>query len=224
MADGMKKGRIEKKLGVVSVGIDVVESVCEKRVSAWCEPVEHQVDHGYADERFTGLRERLVVFGQATVTSQPGKGAFHNPAARQYGEAMRFPTPDNLQHPAAELLHPLNELAAVAGVGPDESQPLEAPFEFAQHQLGAVSILDIRCMHHHGQHQAHRVHHHVALAPSQLLGRVVSPRPPFSVVFTVWLSMMAALGVGSPPARCRTCWRKACMTRSQVPSNRQRRT
>ena len=50
---------------------------------------------------------------------------------------------------------------------------------------------------------------------------VVASRPPFSVVFTDWLSMMAALGVAYRPAASRTRVRKASSTRSQVvPSSR----
>ena len=40
----------------------------------------------------------------------------------------------------------------------------------------------------------------VPLASGNPLTRVVTPRPPFSVVFTDWLSMIAALGVASRPA------------------------
>ena len=49
-----------------------------------------------------------------------------------------------------------------------------------------------------------------------------SPRsaPPISVVLTAWLSMPAALGVGSRPAAPRVCSRKAVTHRVQVPSSR----
>jgi len=41
------------------------------------------------------------------------------------------------------------------------------------------------------------------------LAGVITARPPFSVVFTDWLSMIAALGLSSRPAACRTLPRKA---------------
>ena len=50
------------------------------------------------------------------------------------------------------------------------------------------------------QEQPGGIHYYVALAPRYLLARVVAPRPPFSVVFTDWLSMLAALGVASLPS------------------------
>ena len=75
-------------------------------------------------------------------------------------------------------------------------------------------------MNHHGQQQSHGVHHDVPLASGYPFASVVTPRPPFSVVFTDWLSMIAALGVASRPATSRTRTRKASSTRSQVPSSR----
>jgi len=50
------------------------------------------------------------------------------------------------------------------------------------------------------EQQTGRVDRDVAL---DLLGRVVAPRPPFSVVLTLWVSMMATLGLGSRPSRSR---------------------
>ena len=47
-----------------------------------------------------------------------------------------------------------------------------------------------------------------------------SPEAPFSVLFTGWLSMMAASGVASCPSFCRTWPRSSSSTRSQVPSAR----
>jgi len=50
-----------------------------------------------------------------------------------------------------------------------------------------------------------RVGHDVALAPMDLLCGVAAFEPPFrSAVLTVWLSMMAAEGEASRPARSRS--------------------
>ena len=48
---------------------------------------------------------------------------------------------------------------------------------------------------------------------------IIATRPPFSVVFTDWLSMIAALGVGLLPSDCRTLGRSASWTPSHVPSS-----
>ena len=52
------------------------------------------------------------------------------------------------------------------------------------------------------------------------LASVVAAGPPISVVFTVWLSMMAALGLLCRPALCRTLVRRAFWIASHVPSRR----
>jgi hypothetical protein len=56
----------------------------------------------------------------------------------------------------------------------------------------------------HTEQQARGIDRDVALAPLDLLGRVVAARPPFSVVFTLWVSTMVALGLGSLPSRSRS--------------------
>ena len=78
-------------------------------------------------------------------------------------------------------------------------------------------------MHDHGQQQPQGVDHDVALAPLDLLAGVVAPGPATSVVWTDWLSRMAALGVAARPARCRTRDRRVSWMRSQSPSRRHRR-
>ena len=52
------------------------------------------------------------------------------------------------------------------------------------------------------------------------LACITAARPPFSVVLTGWLSVMAPLGVASRPSLSRTMGRSASSTRSQVPSVR----
>ena len=71
---------------------------------------------------------------------------------------------------------------------------------------GLILILHPGARHLHDQEVALRIDQHVALAPLHLLGEVKALQPPFSVVFTDWLSMMAAEGWGSRPARRRAWW------------------
>ena len=52
----------------------------------------------------------------------------------------------------------------------------------------------------HCQQQTHGIHDYVTLAARHLLASIVAVRPPFSVVLTDWLSMMAALGTVFLPA------------------------
>ena len=74
-------------------------------------------------------------------------------------------------------------------------------------------------MNHDSQPQSYRVHGDVTLATHHFLTSIIATRPPFSVVFTDWLSMIAALGVGLLPSDCRTLGRSASWTPSHVPSS-----
>ena len=111
----------------------------------------------------------------------------------------------------------------LAGIGPHPLQPRPLPLHLGQHQLGAITVLQVCRMDHHGQPQPHGIHYEVALATLDFLAGVIASGPPFSVVFTVWLSIMAALGVGWRPSAARTTGRREACTRSQVPSRVQRR-
>ena len=49
-------------------------------------------------------------------------------------------------------------------------------------------------MNDHRKEQSKGVYEDVSLATTDFLARIVTTRPPLSVVFTDWLSMMPALG------------------------------
>jgi hypothetical protein len=58
------------------------------------------------------------------------------------------------------------------------------------------------------QEETRRVNEEMALAAVEFLGAIIAMRPPFSVVFTVWASMMAAEGCGRRPMRVRSSSRR----------------
>jgi hypothetical protein len=76
------------------------------------------------------------------------------------------------------------------------------------------------------QHQTERVDKDVALLALDLLAAIVAMwvdrRPPFSAPFTLWLSMIATVGLASRPARSRAWTNKAWCRRRSVPSQAQR--
>lgn len=73
----------------------------------------------------------------------------------------------------------------------------------------ALRGTDVRGGNDHGERQSHHIDEDVTLATVDLLAHVVSMGPPFSVVFTDWLSMIPALGSSSRPARFLTSRRRA---------------
>lgn len=75
-----------------------------------------------------------------------------------------------------------------------------------QQHDAAVAVLDVGGVHDGVQQQTQRIYENVALLALDLLARIVAVRivrPPFSALFTLWLSMMAAVGLAcrSPCSR-----------------------
>jgi hypothetical protein len=64
-----------------------------------------------------------------------------------------------------------------------------------------VAVLDVGAMNDGVQQQAQRIYENVALLALDLFARIVAmridPGPPFSALFTLWLSIMAAVGLAS---------------------------
>jgi len=73
----------------------------------------------------------------------------------------------------------------------------------------AIAILDVGRMNDGVEQQAYCVDKNVPLLALDLLARIVAvrinARPPFSALFTLWLSMMAAVGLACRCARSRHC-------------------
>ncbi len=59
------------------------------------------------------------------------------------------------------------------------------------------------------EQKAYRIDKNVPLLALDLLARIIArridPGPPFSALFTLWLSMITAEGLASRPARSRHC-------------------
>ncbi len=182
------------------------------------------MNHSYMNPSLRTFSQFFIVFAESPVSAQPPKGALHNPAARQHLKAMGVIGPlDHLNQPARQDVSPIHQMACVGTISPVQLEPGKSPQQLPQHRLCPIPVLNVRSMHHHGQQQAGGVNHDMALAALHLLAGVIAPRPPFSVVFTLWLSMMAAEGVGSLPSASLTLGRKASWIRSHVPSFLHRR-
>lgn len=168
------------------------------------------MDHRPVDHRFAALCESFIVLAQSTVPAEPRKRPFHDPTFGQDDEAGDIAqTLDNLQRPAAKRLRPSDELSRVAAVGPDDLELGEQAANLPQHKLGAVAVLDVGGVDNDSQNQTKHIDDDVPLSALDFLTRVVPALPPFSTVFTDWLSMIAAVGVRLRPAFTRTFSRRA---------------
>ena len=69
---------------------------------------------------------------------------------------------------------------------------------------GAVGVLDIGGMDKDTEQEAGGIDPDMALAALDLLGGIITARPPFSVVLTLWVSMITAVGLASRPSVSRS--------------------
>ena len=185
------------------------------------------MNHSYVDPGLHCIGQSFVVpvsstgqaLAQPTAPAEPRECSFNHPSSRQHLKVVAVPGAlDNLERPACQGPDPLDQLSSIASIGPDQPHAGKPPYQFIDDQLRSISILDIGRMHHHRQQQPHGIYNDVSLSTVDLLASVIATRPPFSVVLTDWLSMMAALGVGLLPSAFRTLGRRASWTRSHVPS------
>ena len=89
----------------------------------------------------------------------------------------------------------------IGGVGKELLQERIHSEQGGKQQDAAVTILDIGGMNDGMEQQTQRVYENMALLALDLLARIIAMRidagPPFSALFTLWLSMMAAVGLAS---------------------------
>lgn len=120
---------------------------------------------------------------------------------------------DDLQPPAPGPGDRLcRRLALVSAVGEDHRDEGEQPAGSPQERHDPIPVLDIGGMDDGRQKEAQRVDQDVALLALDLFTRVVTcrikARPPFSALFTLWLSTIAAVGLASLPT-CSRAWTKS---------------
>jgi hypothetical protein len=182
------------------------------------EPTQHQSAHRQVDHRLTALGEVLILFTQAAVPTNPGDRAFHHSPVWKHGKSRhrwglhidRVPAPapralHDLQGPAACVLHPGTQaLAAIGHIGPDMPQPIEDRVGRGEQPGGRVGIPQIGGVDQDAQQETRRINEEMALAAIEFLRAIIPVGPPFSVVFTVCASIIAAEGCGWRPMRVRT--------------------
>ena len=167
--------------------------------------MKHKINHSKMYHRFTALRERLIIFAQSTIFAQPRKCSLYNPATRQHCKANGIITTlNNLQYPLANRGTPVYQFAGITTVCPNQRQPRKQSSQFFQNQHSSVTVLNIRRMYHHCQHQTQRIYHQMAFSTRYFLSGIIATLPPFSAVLTDWLSITAAEGLTCRPASTRT--------------------
>ena len=139
---------------------------------------------------------------------------------RQDVEACHaFQLLDNAQSPTPLLLFdPIQQLSAVPTIRPDQSQTGNNCLDCKKYQLSPIPVLNARLVNNQPPDQSQRIYEKVALAAFDFFTGIVALMPPFDVVFTDWLSMTPAVGVGRFPAFFLTSLRNVSWICSIVPS------
>src|SRR5271165_6143595 len=159
---------------------------CLERSYFACEPPDHQLDHGDSDPRFGRFGQGVEVLTQSARAVEPAEGAFDDPAPLQDPKFLALPRPFHDRKGALQNSgYPINQLAGVTPVCPNELQPRKAGDQPGEYLFGSITILDPGRMDHHDQKQTKDVDDYMTLTTQDALARVIAADPPFSVVFTV---------------------------------------
>ncbi len=151
--------------------------------------------------------EVLPILGESSTAIKPGNAALDDPAFGQNDEGVQLVALDDFDNPmAAAGGGECGARPPIARVGKDaNNEGKQLPRARIEHESSSVAILDIGRVNGRIQQQAERIYENVALLALDLLSRIVAvridARPPFSALFTLWLSMIAAVGLASRSSR-----------------------
>ena len=151
--------------------------------------------------------EIFPILGQAATAPQPSDGSFDDPAFGQKDEAFgSIGTTDDLgDEPRQDARQSVMEhRPGIGAVGKQLLEERELSEHSGQEHQPAIAILNIGWCNQSVQQQAQRIDQDMALLPfDQLAGiepRGIDRGPPFSALFTLWLSTMQAVGLASRSA------------------------
>jgi transposase len=181
--------------------------VCPGTSCGIAEPSQHEADRGKAEEGERLAVEVLPILGQPTAAVQPSYGAFDNPTLREHHKALGGirALHDFKGHAPQDLLDRTSELRSlVSAIGVELQQKRIASEEHGHQPNTPVAILDMGGVHDRVHQQALRVDENVTLLAFDPFTRIIARRvdrgPPFSALFTLWLSMIATVGLASREA------------------------
>ena len=148
--------------------------------------------------------EVLPILGEPSAAVEPSNGAFDDPSLGQHCKS--FDLIGALDDVGFEMGQDFRECllemrSLVGGIGKELLQERIHSEQGGKQQNAAVTILNIGGMNDGMEQQTQRVYENMALLALDLFARIIAMRidagPPFSALFTLWLSMMAAVGLAS---------------------------
>src|SRR4051794_711399 len=138
-----------------------------------CQPAHEQLDDDDDGHGGRGVDQALEVLGEAAVAAEPGEGALDHPAPWQQVEAGGVTRPlDDLELQSLARGGVQSDIALIAGIGEQVTEPGKAPTDPGTDWRQAVAILDAGRMDHQPQRQAQGVGEQMSLAAVDLLAGV----------------------------------------------------
>jgi hypothetical protein len=147
------------------------------------------------------------VLGQTATAAEPTDGALDDPTLGQHDEAFgpiaaTNDFGDQCRHGVGQTI--MEHRPGIGGVGKQLLEKRELSEQGRQDHQPAIAILHIGRCYQRMQQQPQRIDQNVTLlALDQLAGieaMEIDAAPPFSALFTLWLSMMQAVGLTSRSA------------------------
>jgi hypothetical protein len=149
----------------------------------------------------------LPIFGEAATSIEPADGTFDDPALRLDDKSLGIvATPDDLgrdvRHDTGDAVG--EDQSGIGAVREQLAQEGELPEQGGQQQHTAIAVLHVGGSDQGVQQEPKLIDQDVTfLALDQLAGveaMRIDRRPPFSALFTLWLSMIQAVGLASRAA------------------------
>jgi len=130
------------------------------------------------NESRRGPRRGLPISGNSPVATKPRERSFDYPSPRKNLEPtlLRW-FPDYLHRDVVSCLRPVDELALVASVTPNTSQPWRVSHSLIQKAWRCGGVLDVGWGDNDPEQESFGVNNDVSLATVNLLSRVIADRP-----------------------------------------------
>ena len=148
--------------------------------------------------------EVFPVLGKTTASAKPTDGAFNDPTFGQDDETLgSIRTADDfdceVRHNVCQAV--MEHRTCIGTVGKQLLEKRELSEQRRQDQDAAVAILDIGGRHQRVQQQTQCIDQNVTFLTFDQFSGIeamgIDLGPPFSALFTLWLSMMQAVGLAS---------------------------
>jgi hypothetical protein len=149
----------------------------------------------------------LPILGEPATPTEPADGALDNPAhGFDHKTSGMVGPPDDFDH---QVGHDVGDRiqedrSAIGAVCEQLAQERELSEQRGQQEDATVAVLNVSGRHQHVQHQSECINQDMALLAFDQLAGIeavwIDARPPFSALFTLWLSTIQAVGLASRSA------------------------